>query len=681
MTGIKLYILIVSTIVLHWGFVNAQSIQISGIVTDKRDNSVRFVDVSFIRDGLVFDSTQTDEFGYYSLLIPTVGISDDISVIPKSINLKQNYPNPLNPSTIIELSVPESGTLTIYNILGQEIDRLAIPGAGSYSVKWNGVSSNGKSVSAGVYFYSLVTNTQRVSKKMVLIDGGNHGDVLSISSFNPSLSKSRYSLLDTLLFENQYITNTQLPITAESDTTVNLVVNHGPKLDATWPDPGIPIIFEGDTLTVNLNWLFYNDDQSLFGPAEFIVDDTLFQFIGTEPDTLQGVQISASDIEDTTLHAYTGPFPIIVLARPNVPPLIDIPDMFIAEDTNLVVLIDDLNLYAEDADGDTLIFRILSQSNTNLIYLVVESVSLLIDSLSLNGNGESSVAIEVSDGQDADTSIFSLTVESRLDLIGMVKIELVDEVIPIPGAVVSYAGYTDTTDSLGRYNIQLMPNIGVSRLIISHSAYYERETSVFVLSNDTTVNESMVDTSFNMAHYDQITRSVKQAEAPGTQRWTTVPTVYLNINPAENSGGGSTEVTQAMIDTALSVIKDLPLFAYQLFPGDTVEVEIGTDPPWGVEDYIICMWDNTIPGNGAHGEHLIGNRIDYAVSRMRTTAGRSTYVQELSQNLGARNDSQIVTPSIFNSPSVGSTYTPNDLLIGRFLYTRKLGNLIPDSDP
>jgi hypothetical protein len=76
------------------------------------------------------------------------------SFIPKEFALGQNYPNPFNPSTVIEYALPENAkvTLTIYNVLGQEVARLidAEQQAGVYKFNWNA-----SGLASGVYIYNM----------------------------------------------------------------------------------------------------------------------------------------------------------------------------------------------------------------------------------------------------------------------------------------------------------------------------------------------------------------------------------------------------------------------------------------------------------------------------------------------------------------------------------------------
>ena len=92
--------------------------------------------------------------------------------LPTQLALLPNYPNPFNPSTIIDFTLPEALTvnLSIFDILGRKINTLvqeALP-PGRYSVIWNGSDTNNRPVSSGVYFYVLETPGRRLAGKLVL---------------------------------------------------------------------------------------------------------------------------------------------------------------------------------------------------------------------------------------------------------------------------------------------------------------------------------------------------------------------------------------------------------------------------------------------------------------------------------------------------------------------------------
>jgi len=97
-------------------------------------------------------------------------ISDvkDDSKAPTTFKLMQNYPNPFNPSTIITYSIPKEShvTLTVFNILGQEIKTLVNQDkpTGIYKVQFDG-----SGLSSGVYFYSVKAGDYFRVRKMLLL--------------------------------------------------------------------------------------------------------------------------------------------------------------------------------------------------------------------------------------------------------------------------------------------------------------------------------------------------------------------------------------------------------------------------------------------------------------------------------------------------------------------------------
>jgi hypothetical protein len=93
--------------------------------------------------------------------------------IPVSFVLDQNYPNPFNPSTRIRYGLPRQSrvTITVHNLLGQEIARLTEgeQGAGYHEVQWNGTNASGVTVGTGVYFYRIQAADFVELRKMLLV--------------------------------------------------------------------------------------------------------------------------------------------------------------------------------------------------------------------------------------------------------------------------------------------------------------------------------------------------------------------------------------------------------------------------------------------------------------------------------------------------------------------------------
>lgn len=108
--------------------------------------------------------------------IPVKGFGN--TPLPTRFSLDQNYPNPFNPRTTITFEILASPSnsggqeieLVIYNILGQKVKTLLAGyySPGEYTVEWDGSDESGTPQASGVYFYSLISEKARVTKKMVL---------------------------------------------------------------------------------------------------------------------------------------------------------------------------------------------------------------------------------------------------------------------------------------------------------------------------------------------------------------------------------------------------------------------------------------------------------------------------------------------------------------------------------
>jgi hypothetical protein len=91
----------------------------------------------------------------------TTDVTTDAS-LPTTYALGQNYPNPFNPSTTITFDLPVNGnaTLTVFNMIGQEVQTLVTGplAAGRTKVVWNATDQTGRAVASGVYFYRLTVH-------------------------------------------------------------------------------------------------------------------------------------------------------------------------------------------------------------------------------------------------------------------------------------------------------------------------------------------------------------------------------------------------------------------------------------------------------------------------------------------------------------------------------------------
>jgi Zn-dependent M28 family amino/carboxypeptidase len=82
--------------------------------------------------------------------------------------LWQNYPNPFNVETNIKfmLDAPGEVNLTVFNVLGQEVEILA---GGEYPAGIHIISWGGEDLPSGIYFYRLTFERHSVSRRMILL--------------------------------------------------------------------------------------------------------------------------------------------------------------------------------------------------------------------------------------------------------------------------------------------------------------------------------------------------------------------------------------------------------------------------------------------------------------------------------------------------------------------------------
>lgn len=220
----------------------SQTFVVQGKVSTSTD-PVRYASVTFIEksDTTRKFSTITDSAGNYRLSVVTE-ISSQPTVLPQSIELLQNYPNPFSSSTTIsyKLNKESDAVITIFDILGREVKTfivgLQIPG--TYGVLWDGKNSVGSKVATGIYFYRLQTAKESVVKKMVFEGGMSkiillplaHSPTQKIELVNVKKSQIRERMFTVQIFN----TDTTLPkisfaefqnIFIQNDTIINFQVS------------------------------------------------------------------------------------------------------------------------------------------------------------------------------------------------------------------------------------------------------------------------------------------------------------------------------------------------------------------------------------------------------------------------------------------------------------------------
>ncbi len=104
----------------------------------------------------------------YKMRGTVISINGDPGIVPEGYSLRQNFPNPFNPATVIKFAIPASSfvNIKIFDISGREVVTLVneTKNAGNYSIEWNATGNP-----SGIYFCVMSVNGYSIEKKMVLI--------------------------------------------------------------------------------------------------------------------------------------------------------------------------------------------------------------------------------------------------------------------------------------------------------------------------------------------------------------------------------------------------------------------------------------------------------------------------------------------------------------------------------
>ncbi|MEE9448937.1 MAG: T9SS type A sorting domain-containing protein, partial [Ignavibacteriaceae bacterium] len=109
------------------------------------------------------------------LPVVPVSVGKEDGELPLDFKLNQNFPNPFNPKTLINYSIPEISFITIkvYDITGKEVVTLINEekSSGTYEIEFNAslTARQGSELTSGIYFYQLIAANYVETKKMVLL--------------------------------------------------------------------------------------------------------------------------------------------------------------------------------------------------------------------------------------------------------------------------------------------------------------------------------------------------------------------------------------------------------------------------------------------------------------------------------------------------------------------------------
>ncbi|AFH48990.1 Glucose/sorbosone dehydrogenase [Ignavibacterium album JCM 16511] len=139
---------------------------VGGNGTTTNRNTYSFVDEDVDYGTYYYRLKQIDHDGSFNYLnVVTVDLG-----LPKSFELRQNFPNPFNPSTKISFTVPDGINnkllLKVYDLLGNEISTLVneTKSPGVYEIEFDA-----KDLKSGVYIYQLSAGNYSQARKMIYI--------------------------------------------------------------------------------------------------------------------------------------------------------------------------------------------------------------------------------------------------------------------------------------------------------------------------------------------------------------------------------------------------------------------------------------------------------------------------------------------------------------------------------
>jgi subtilisin family serine protease len=137
-----------------------------GTTTEKK--SYTFTDINLSMGSYSYRLKQIDFDGtieYSNEVLAEVGA-------PTNFALMQNFPNPFNPSTTIEFSIPEISNVSVevYNVIGEQVSSLVNQ---TLEAGYHRINFNAGNLPSGTYVYQLKANGQNGTfvdmKKMILM--------------------------------------------------------------------------------------------------------------------------------------------------------------------------------------------------------------------------------------------------------------------------------------------------------------------------------------------------------------------------------------------------------------------------------------------------------------------------------------------------------------------------------
>lgn len=290
---------------------------ITGKVYNKKNGAIANVAVmAYAGESTLL--TVTDTTGKFFISFSPNSVSERAAP-PKLFSLSPNFPNPFNPRTYIQYTLPQPAyvTLSVFDVLGRKVAAIfeGKESAGTYErlIELDGCAN-------GVYFAVFTAKSDggyeyTQVRRMMLLYGSQHASARSIpylhspaTVFAPSHNVTIDSLVFTGNISRTVLANLNV---ADSLDIGVVVVNEGPKKIRNIP-PVILNEWKHDSLLIILSQYFGNDDGNMSytvnNPAITISGDTAKWKPVHSDVSLSNVVFTATDSADANLTATSNAF-------------------------------------------------------------------------------------------------------------------------------------------------------------------------------------------------------------------------------------------------------------------------------------------------------------------------------------------------------------------------------------
>lgn len=227
---------------------------VAGKIIDQNNKAVGSATLNLWVNSKMYTTTSAIDGSFVFRGVTSV---EDESILPAGYSVSNNYPNPFNPKTRIEFTLPQSSTVTIevYNIIGQKVlDNYK----NNFNAGNNYIDLELRGLANGVYFAKIKINEKyTITKKLLLLYGSQH----LTATFQKPPSEIRITLkkelsntdikIDSLvIFGSGLYTKTFKIFKPLNESSSDLGT-----LRVITPCPGIPsVLYEGKTYhTVLIN--------------------------------------------------------------------------------------------------------------------------------------------------------------------------------------------------------------------------------------------------------------------------------------------------------------------------------------------------------------------------------------------------------------------------------------------